>query len=205
MKNRAYLLSALMTIVVAFVGLSLMFSAPGAAQVRDRGGDSVAVCDLLDVFANYDRRADMTEEFKQRGDDIVQERETRIARLEAMRGELNALTIGSDDYDAMMEKIEREAVETQTWYQIKMGKAARDHHRVTTEMYEDILKIVQVVADERGYKIVLFRESRDTQTENVEQLMAQIQNRKVLYHTAGVDISQAVLARLNHEYKARSR
>lgn len=201
MKNRRYLLTLAVLVGGAFLALSLLFGQIGTAQER-RTVEEVAVCDILEVFRNYDRASDLTEEFEQRRDAIAQEVNTRMAQVEAWRNDLGAYRPGSDEHEQLMQNIERKSIETQAWQEYQMVLAGRDHHRLTTEMYNDILAMVKIIADERGHKIVLFRESPDTQTENIQQLLGQIEGRKVLYASSSVDLTNIVLDRLNSRYNS---
>ena len=160
----------------------------------------MVVCDVVTVFNDYDRAKDLTETFRVRSDGITQERDKRAARIQAMQEELQGLKSGSPDYESLLQDIQREAIEAEAWQQYKMTLAARDHHRLTTEMYEEILTMVQTVAEQQGHSLVLFREGRSTQTESIQQLLSQVKNRKVLYSSPRIDITQIVLTRLNQQY-----
>ncbi len=201
MTRNAYLWPVAVLITGAFVAIALLASPDGFAQVAPAGGD-VAVCDVAQIFNQYDRANDLTDDFAKRRDAIVEEGKKRAGRIEALKEELSGYKPGEDDYEELVQEIQRQAIEAQAWQEYKLTIVGRDHHRLTTEMYEEILNMVETVAVEQGYKLVLFRETRDTTTENMNQLLAQMESRKVLYSSPSVDITQTVLARLNRQYKA---
>ena len=200
--RKIHIWSVAAMLAVASVAVVSLTSPISFAQVGP-GGGSVVVCDVVTVFNDYDRAKDLTETFRQRSEAITQERDKRAARIQAMQEELQGLQAGSPDFETLLQNIQREAIEAEAWQQYKMTLAARDHHRLTTEMYDEILAMVQAVAEQQGHSLVLFREGRSTQTESIQQLLAQVENRKVLYSSPRIDITQSVLAQLNQQYHAR--
>ena len=199
MKERRYLTAAVITMVVSFAILSLVFGRQGSAQAR-RVVTDVAVCDVLEVFRNYERAGDLTQEMQQRRDDIVAGRETRIAEIDAERKELEAYRPGSPEYEPQLRLVQRKIIETNAWEEYQMAMAGHEHHRQMTEMYDEIMAMAKTIADERGHKIVLFRESPDTQTQDMQELLSQIEARKVLYASPEVDLTDIVVDRLNSQY-----
>ena len=93
-------------------------------------------------------------------------------------------------------------INAEVWVETKKGLAQRDQLRLTTDMYEEILKMVKVIAEEQGYGLVLFREGRDTEADSMQEMLAQMQNRKVLFSSDDIDITGRVLSRLNMAYSA---
>jgi len=200
-RTKTYIWTVATLVALAFATIVTLNSPVSFAQVAG-GGGSVVVCDVVSVFNDYDRAKDLSEDFRQRSEAISHERDKRAARIKAMQEELGGLEPGSDDYEPLLQNVQREAIEAEAWQQYKMTLAARDHHRLTTEMYEEILTMVQAIAEQQGYSLVLFREGRSTQTESLQQLLGQVENRKVLYSSPRIDVTQMVLARLNQQYHA---
>jgi len=201
MRKRHYVAGAILVVVVSFAALSLLFAREGSAQARRVVAD-VAVCDVLEIFRNYDQANDVTQQMQQRRDAIVQERETRIAEIKALQDELEAYLPGSDEYEATLRSIQLKTIETGAWEEYQMSMAGHDHHRLMTAMYDEILAMAKTIADERGHKVVLFRESADTRTENMQQLLGQIEGRKVLYASQDIDLTNIIVDRLNSQYAA---
>jgi len=200
MTSKRHLWSAGVLLVTACAVVVLVGNRAGLAQLAPAGGP-VAVCDVVEAFNNYDRAQDLSEEAERERTAVLAEHEKRVADLKAMNEELSGLRPGSDDYEALLRDIQRKTIETEAWQDYKMVLAARDQHRLMTEMYEEILTMVQTVAEEQDYQLVLFRETRETQTDSIQQLYAQMESRKVLYSSPSVDITQTVLARLNRQYQ----
>jgi Skp family chaperone for outer membrane proteins len=83
-------------------------------------------------------------------------------------------------------------------YQDELAK--RETYRCTKEVYLDVLDAVEKVAKERGFQLVLFKESPDQATRNYDELLEQVSRRKVLYSDPSLDITNEVLKRLNRDY-----
>ena len=199
MRKRHYVVGAALVVGVSFAALSLLFAREGSAQARRAVAD-VAVCNVLDVFRNYERANDLTQQMQQRRDAIIQERNTRVAEIEALQEDLQAYLPGSDEYEDLLRRVELKTIEAGAWEEYQMAMAGHDHHRLMTEMYDEILAMAKTISDERGHKVVLFRESSDTRTENMQQLLAQIEGRKVLHASPDVDLTNIVIDRLNSQY-----
>jgi len=201
MRHKAYVWPILAVSAGAFTIVALLATSQGFAQAVPSGGD-VAVCDVEEIFEHYDRANDLTADFIKRSEAITEEGKKRAARIEALREELEGLEPGTEDFEDLVQEIQRQTIEAQAWQDYKMTIARRDQHRLTTDMYDEILVMIETIATEQGYKIVLFRDSRTTQTKDMNQLVALMGNRKVLYSSPSVDVTQTVLARLNRQYNA---
>jgi len=199
MKAKHYLL-----VVSAVIGgallLSFLTSATGAPAQR-REGTAVAVCDVVAVFNNYDRLSDLNHDLDTRLKKIAKEIEARASVIRDKEEMLKGIAEGSREYEKQLQEVQRLKIELQAWGQYQETLVARDRHRLTTDMYDQILDTVDVVSKEQGFKIVLFRETRDTSTKSFQELLAQMSNRKILYSDPSIDLTERVLARLNDQYE----
>jgi len=179
------------------------------SSAQDRPGapatSRVAVCDIVQVFNNYTRATDLTAAMNKRRDSLKAENEKRGQAIEALRLELEGLVVGSKKYEAQFSEMQRLTIERDAWMRFQEAMVMRDHHRLTRDMYEEIIKTIGEVAKQRGIDIVLYYPRADIQSNNTKQLLQQIQARKVLFAADGVDLTDAVLMRLNENYRARSK
>ncbi|MHC4563046.1 MAG: OmpH/Skp family outer membrane protein [Planctomycetota bacterium] len=204
MKTKRTIRSIAAVCLVALIAGGILLVPRSLAQ--DAGPRSrIGVCDILKILKEYDRFADIKKDFEGRGVAIRDESEKRRARLQSMDEELKGLAPGSKDFEALRQKMQKVAVEAQVWQKYQISLAEYDHSRLMVEMYGEVLDMVKVIADERGLDIVLFRDARDTQADSVDQLLAKIENRKVLYSSPDIDTTATVLARLNRAYATKSR
>lgn len=202
--DKKLLLLATIVLTVVVLGAGLWDTQTSLAQLSASGGAEVAVCDVVEVFNNYERAKDLTAEFQERRERINEESDALRLAIEEKSEELNNLMEGSDEYERQLQEFQRMVIEAQTWAEYQESLARRDYLRLTTDMYEEILDMITVVAEEQGYFVVLFRETRDTSANSMQDLLLQMQNRKVLYSTDEIDITGTVLSRINIAYAAQN-
>jgi len=178
--------------------------APSLAQVQAPAGGAtrVAVCDVVQVFNNYARANDLTETLNQKRQEIQAESQKRQQAVENLQQEMQGLLEGSEEYERRFGEIQRMSIDREAWMRHQEGTLMREHHRLTGEMYEEIVKTIEQIAKEGGIDVVLFRARGKIESQNTQQLLQQIEGRKVLYASDGVDLTDTVLTRLNEAYKA---
>lgn len=172
------------------------------AQVA--GGGSVAVCDIEQLFKNYQKAIDRTKEMNKQQQAIGGEVNRRQQEIKEIEEELKTgLTPDSDQYVKRLKEKLSKQFELEAWVKYQQAAALVEHRRTTRELHAEILKMVGVVARSRGYRIVLIRESTELTAENTSEMIAQIRDQKVLYHDPGIDITGETLVRLNQAYRAK--
>ncbi|MHC4294541.1 MAG: OmpH/Skp family outer membrane protein [Planctomycetota bacterium] len=197
--SKVYLL-----VIAVSLGGAVLFSAKLARSAPGMGTPTrVGVCDVVQVLQNYDRAKDLTAKLNEKRETLEAENKTRVKVLEATELELEALLAGSEEYERRFSELQRQVIEHKTWAQFEEGQMRRKHHRLTKEMYEDILKMVSEVAQQNGYHIVLYHINQELQSEDTTQLLQQIERQKVLYADNSVNLTDTVLLRLNETYRMR--
>ena len=186
--------------VCGVVFLNYALAQPAAD--KPRAAACIAVCDIVEVFNNYERAKDLTARLNERGRQIQAEKAKRNIPIEEIADELKRLKQGSEEYEKRFNEMQRLAIELQGWLKLNEDKAIREHHQFTKEMYRQILDTVAKEAKNRGYKVVAFEERGDLQSTNTSELIREIARRRVLYSDPGVDITGMVLSRLNKSYRA---
>lgn len=199
MKKSYWIVLVLAVAVIgAFVinhGVAQEKPAPPAAKV--------AVCDVLQVFRNYQRAKDLTEGLKTRVETVKAESDSRGKAIDKLQDEMDRLKIDSKEYNDRLNEKTRLTIERQAYLATQDELAKRENFRLTKDMYTDVLAAVEKVAKARGYDVVLFKESPDLQSQNLEELLQQMARRKVLYSEPSLDITEEVLLRLNEDFKAK--
>lgn len=188
----------LSVLAVGGVMMARLHAQPGAAAPSTR----VAVCDVVDIFNNYQRAKDLTATLNERRQGIKLENEKRGKEIDAIKMELEGLRKGSKEYEKRFNEMQRRTIDRQAWLQYEEALAVREHHRLTQEMYEQIRKMIATIATSRGFQIVLFRDPEDLTSQNTSELLRLINMRKVLYSDSSVDITEETLRSLNAAYKA---
>jgi Skp family chaperone for outer membrane proteins len=78
-------------------------------------------------------------------------------------------------------------------------------NRKRFEVYTEIVRLSGVIAKERGFEIVQRVDRWPILESGDADFMGQLDRRPVVYFEPGVDITGAVLERLNRDYAARKR
>jgi len=190
-------------VIVALVGGALLLTHSAAQPARPPAAQRIAVCDLVDVFNNYQRAKDLTAQLNERREAIRAESQKRNKAIEALRLELENYKKGSVKYKQTGNEITRLAIEAKAYLQYQDALALQEHRDLTKEMYREIKAMVTQVAKQRGISLVLQREPGEPETENTAELLRMIYNQKVLYSSDGLDITESVLLSLNQAYKSK--
>jgi Skp family chaperone for outer membrane proteins len=171
-------------------------SAPALGQTR------VGVCDVVQIFSSYDRAKDMTDKLEKRRQAIQAENQTKAKDLDAINVELEGLKPGSDEYEKRFNDKARMTADLDSWQNLQKALLLRDHERLTREMYQEINDAIARVAKERDLQIVLFRDQAELVSADSGDIMRQIASRRVLYYDGRLDVTDAVLLRLNEAYRS---
>jgi Skp family chaperone for outer membrane proteins len=201
MKKLHWILLSVLGTLIATVALTptLAQEKPGAAAAPAR----TAVCDLFIILKNYDRGNDLKKELKTRIDKITAEGDKRGKEITKIQDTLEELKPGSKEYDAQLNKMTQLTIDRQAFLNYQDELAKRETFRYTKEVYQDVLDAVDKVAKERGYQLVLFKESANLTSRTYDELLEQIARRKVLYSDSSLEITDDVLKRLNRDYAVK--
>ena len=191
--------------VTLVVALSLISLSRTNAQVASRsaGPSKVAVCDLVQVFGDYQRAKDLTTTLNERKGSLEAENKRRVKKLEDLKMTMEGFIVGSKQHTKVLDDFKRQMVEREVWLKVEQASVLGDHRRLTEEMFKQIKSTIATVAKERNIDLVLQLESGEMNARNVEELVAQIDRRKVLFNTPEVDITAAVLQRINESYRIK--
>lgn len=199
--------SKVSVLIVVGVALSAAVLSHSLAQpaVKTATPTRVAVCDVVEIFNNYQRAKDLTATLNDRRKGIQAENDDRGKKIDDKQEEMKALKQGSKEYEARFNELQRMVLEREAWLKFQETLAIREHHRLTVDMYEEIQKMITALAKERSIQIVLFRDPENITSQNTAELLRQIGMRKVLYSDGSVDMTEDTLRRLNEAYRAAQR
>lgn len=162
----------------------------------------VAVCDVVEVFNQYEKARELNEKRNQHRLTIQADDRSKEKDIQDKQNLLEGLKEGTVDYEKVLKDILKMTIERKAWQQYEEAAMRRDHLRRTREMYEDILKTIATVARRRGVQVVLYSNRESMETRDIQELLQFIERRKVLYADASVDITEEVLGRVNRTYRA---
>ncbi|MCD4825894.1 MAG: OmpH family outer membrane protein [Phycisphaerae bacterium] len=180
----------------------------GQLRAQNAGGTAVgptkvAVCDIVKVFREYQRAKDLTKELKKRTQAFATENTKRKTALDVLRNEMEGFKAGSPEYEKIMRKLRGGIVEREVWGTMEKESLMRDHLRLTKEMYKEIKNTIAAVSKQSGVDLTLQLDPDLGNIPSAEAFIAQISRNKVLYNTKQVDLTEAVLQKLNEAYRIK--
>lgn len=208
MKKQWIVLVLVATLLAAFVAAPSPAQdkpAPTTAPAAATQPAKVAVCDLLAVLRNADHGNDCKKELQDRIKRISAESDKRGEEIKKIEDGLELLKQGSKEYDAQLNKMTELSIQRQAYINLQDELAKRDTYRNTKMLYQEALDAVEKVAKEKGYQLVLFKESPNLVTTKYDELLEQMARRKVLFADSSLDITDDVLKQLNRDYALKKK
>jgi Skp family chaperone for outer membrane proteins len=156
---------------------------------------------VVQLFREYNKAKTITVELEQQKQQIEQAQRDAAQTIQRRETLLNdQYRRGTDSYEQEWEKIQLMKMDAQRDYNLSMGKAVRKYQRATLEVYQDIVQAVGVVAKAKGYDIVLYQDPETIQPGTPQEMLSQIQQKKILYSPDNADITTGVLVQLQRQY-----
>lgn len=186
------------------LGAALVATAVGQDAAAP-SGLPVRVCDLNEVYANYDRAADLNAELTRRQDEVRTEARRRAEAESKLAKELDQWKRGSEAFEKRYAKLEQMRAENNAWQQLAKQRLQRWHLQRTKEMYREIIDAVGEVARQRGLSLVLHVDRAPLQGSELGQVLDQMSRRTVLYGADEIDLTDTVLEQVNVTYQNRQR
>ncbi len=189
--------------LAAVVALAILLGNSFAASTASTAGPTrVALCDVVHVFNNYARADDLTNRLNEKRKALQLEGTSKLRAVEQMQMELEGLVEGSPQFESRLADVQKLEIERQAWGQIKEAAILREHHRLTKEMYNQILAKVAQVAKARNIDLVMYQVRGELLGANTQQLLQEIAQRRILFASEGMDLTDIVLTSLNDDYSA---
>ena len=195
----------LLPVIAVVVGGLLVLPDSAAQPARRRAAPAtrVAVCDIIELLNNYQRAKDLMAALKNDGERIDRERDARRKKIEQMNQQLDGLKLGSPAYRKLLDEMEEARFQGEAWLKCQGARGMREHHRLTKLLYADIRGAIAKISKARGIHVVLSFDRKELPTKSTVQLAQIMESRKVIWHDDSIDLTEAVLTRLNKEYEAR--
>lgn len=196
--------------IATVIGLALVvtFSAaqsqPTASPASSGGNHRVAVIDLVRIFNECAQIQDLNEMMKQQTEAAAQEAQQRRKVIEDKQTELTAFRPGSPDFLARRKDLVRLNIDANVWLKVTEQQMDQDKFDWTKVIYDKARQVIEQIAKERGYDVVLLRsEFKPDDIElAVQTLRRVIQERTVVFNVPEIDITDQVIRKLDADYKA---
>ena len=178
----------------------LLASLPSEAQVAG-GQSSVAVCDVVKVFREYNRAKAMQTELEGQRKSMEAQNLRRQKTLKSMDTALKGINPGTPKHAEEMNKLRRAAIEHKVWLEMEQQQILTKHALLMRDMYDSMRKTVAAIAKARGVTLVLQMDGASLTGRNSQEMMGQISSRKVIYAGSQIDITAELIQKLNESYK----
>lgn len=201
-------MKAMKATVAASVMVTVLAAAGFVTARAQQGGVAeatrVAVVNMQQVITQSKQQASVQSANAAKGQQLVAEEKTRRDEIAKLATELDPLVAGGDAWLKKRDQIQEKQIALEVWVRVAEQNSQLDLARQYAQAYQAATDAVAAIASAQGYDIVLQTgELPDLMTLNVQQLQGVVQGRKVIYGADAVDITQAVLGRMNAEFDNR--
>ncbi|HET6429167.1 MAG TPA: OmpH family outer membrane protein [Phycisphaerae bacterium] len=199
--------SGMITLAVAVAAVLTAALATGWAQAPPPAAQParVAVCDVGAVFDGYAKRDALNAQLEQKRTEATAVNDARTKKIEDLSKLLNQLKEGTREHEQRLEEFKKLSIEQAVWLKFEEGAFMAQHRRMMSQLYTEALDEVARVAQSAGYDLVLYKEGIDIESKTTPELYQKIAQRKVLYVSEKIDITQTVLDALNRRYRESSK
>lgn len=161
----------------------------------------VATVDLERLFENLNERAAEDARLQAMATNIEQEAEKRRNKIRGLDEELKIHPAGSEKAQQIQDELAMESIQYQAWIEFQRQSLEREKGLVMMKIYRSIKRSVQEMSEANGYDIVLLNDSlKDLQRGPEQGVVQQISARRMLYTNPTLDITNALLARMNNAF-----
>lgn len=195
-----------LTIVSVCIAVSAVVGSIASRSDAQAGATTVtkvAVVNLDKVFDQYQRKQDLSADIDAKRREYQSQIEQQRDAIEAEQALLENLKPDSDEYQTRSQALRKQAIEISVFAEYSSNEIERELRRLTQNIYEELLEVVKIVADNENIDLVIYADEIqfDPQDDRMK-LLAKIHQRKVLYASDNVDITDKVLEAANRRYKA---
>ena len=162
------------------------------------GPTKVGVCDIRRVVTEYTRFVTLREGLEAMQAEAKTEMERRDAEIKTIMKQLEDLKKDSEDYKRLQEVVWQKSVEARAYGEIQKGRMELKQQQGLRACYDDITKAIEAYCKEAGVDIVFTKRDVPMGDQmNTKDLEAAIATRYILYVNSAIDVTDAVLAKLN--------
>lgn len=176
-------------------------AAPKAAALTGR----IACVDVVQVFNEYQKQKDLSEEMSAAQTRAGEEDKQRRNKIDAAQAALDALDTEDPTYIARTREMLALQVDYKNWVELKKADMTREIAVWSVRIYKDITRGIEELARAQGYDMVLYKGQFDTVSLDPDVIKEQIRRIQLLYANPEVDITQALIDKLNTDYRAQPR
>jgi len=187
-------------ILALFIGILLLlaYQASQAQQSLNVNDSKIGVVSIQQIFQQCQTNAKYRQQATAEQEQAMSELDKLSKEIEAQKAGLNTLKAGSNDYLQLMQEIYNKQAELEAKREFIQQSFALKDQQWTTKIYNDILRIVKGVAQQKNFALVLERNEPELlDSTPANEIMLTIRTHKVLFSEGCIDITNEVIARLD--------
>ncbi len=163
-------------------------------------GTRIAVVDVQRVFESLEERTEVEASMQAKAEEAKAVQTDKQNVLRDLQADLEVLAKGSAAYEEKLEELERGLHELNAWREYQGKKINRMRAVQIEGLYRKVLETIGRVATDNAYDMVMFKEPEASFVgAKPEQLLALIGQRKLLWSSDELDLTDQVIDRMNSE------
>jgi Skp family chaperone for outer membrane proteins len=168
-------------------------------------GGNIACLDVVKIFNEYQRQKDLTEEMRGEQGKMQSEADERRRRIDSLQATLDAMSPDDPLYAKKTREMLQLQIDYKNWADLLQADMAREIGVWTKRVYRELLGAAEEIAQREGYDVVLYMSPPELLGFEPDAIKEQVRLRKVVWANPTMDITQAVLDKLNADYRAMPR
>ncbi len=177
----------------------------GAQAAKSTATGRVGCVNVVVVFNGFQRQKDLTEEMNQLQARLQEENRQRRDKIDALQAELERLDPDDPTYVQRTRDLLAQQIDYKNWVDLRQADLTREVGLWTVKIYREILKATEALAEREGYDLILYKGEFEPTSMDPETVKDLIRANQVLYAHNSIDLTQAVLDKLNNDYRAQPR
>jgi Skp family chaperone for outer membrane proteins len=187
---------------------AVTLTAGGGLYASGRGGmrgGNIACLDVVKIFNEYQRQKDLTDEMRAEQERMQSEADERRRRIDSLQATLDAMSPDDPLYAKKTREMLQLQIDYKNWADLLQADMAREIGVWTKRVYRELLGATEEIAQREGYDVVLYMSPPELLGFEPDAIKEQVRLRKVVWANPTMNITQAVLDKLNADYRAMPR
>ena len=157
----------------------------------------IGVVNVTTVLENSASNKKWQEKMQQEQTDTKNDFNQMRTEVEAIQANLKLRTPGTEDFMKLRQELVEKGAMLEAKNKFYQDKVTFEMQRWTEELYQQLLKVVADVAQDKGLDLIVADELLDLPSPSLQDFMLTVKTRKLLYHNSQYDLTDEVLAALD--------
>lgn len=188
--------------LMAGLAFALWAAALASAAEADKGlsAPRIATVNIVKVFAGYKKTQDLDRDLRATREQKQQVADEKRSEITKLRESIALLEIGTEERKKKGDDLQMKQVEFQSFQKITADSLVSTRKEATEKLYAEISKAIADYSREQGLDLIVKVDDSPLTSESIDELLFKINQRGIVYSSPRLDITDAVLNRLNKGY-----